>query len=243
MFRGTRHGCESLLGMRAKLLLKRDLLCSQLCELAQISLMLVASASFPVGLLRPAVPRRRATRITACEPSLGRAGRHLEACGDALVAAAAVLGENQFQEEEPGSWSAAGCALAISGRDFAEATAALADSNWEAATGPLASAAAQFCIAAASTASHADASAAFEEAAAAVEDASSCTGCISLAAAAGPSLAEGGAALQFELEANNFEDEKGNIKSGAYRDEGWVDEDYVDPMESLKNMFKNPFGK
>ena len=158
--------------------------------------MLVASASFPVGLLRPAVPRRRATRITACEPSLGRAGRHLEACGDALVAAAAVLGENQFQEEEPGSWSAAGCALAISGRDFAEATAALADSNWEAATGPLASAAAQFCIAAASTASHADASAAFEEAAAAVEDASSCTGCISLAAAAGPSLAEGGAALQ-----------------------------------------------
>ena len=158
--------------------------------------MLVASASFPVGLLRPAVPRPRATRITACEPSLGRAGRHLEACGDALVAAAAVLGENQFQEEEPGSWSAAGCALAISGRDFAEATAALADSNWEAATGPLASAAAQFCIAAASTASHADASAAFEEAAAAVEDASSCTGCISLAAAAGPSLAEGGVALQ-----------------------------------------------
>ena len=54
------------------------------------------------------------------------------------------------------------------------------------------------------------------------------------------SEAEGGAALQFELEANNFEDEKGNIKSGAYRDEGWVDEDYVDPMESLKKMW--PFG-
>ena len=53
----------------------------------------------------------------------------------------------------------------------------------------------------------------------------------------GKSEAEGGAALQFELEANNFEDEKGNIKSGAYRDEGWVDEDYVDPMESLKNMW------
>ena len=55
------------------------------------------------------------------------------------------------------------------------------------------------------------------------------------------SEAEGGAALQFELEANNFEDEKGNIKSGAYRDEGWVDEDYVDPMEALKKMW--PFGK
>ena len=33
---------------------------------------------------------------------------------------------------------------------------------------------------------------------------------------------------------------KGNIKKGAYRDEGWVDEDYVDPMEQLKKMW--PFG-
>ena len=51
---------------------------------------------------------------------------------------------------------------------------------------------------------------------------------------------EGGAALQFELEANNFEDEKGNIKQGAYRDEGYVDPDYEDPMEALKKMW--PFG-
>ena len=53
--------------------------------------------------------------------------------------------------------------------------------------------------------------------------------------------AEGGAALQFELEANNFEDEKGNIKRGAYTDDGWVDEDAADPMEALKKMW--PFGK
>ena len=53
--------------------------------------------------------------------------------------------------------------------------------------------------------------------------------------------AEGGAALQFELEANNFEDENGNLKSGQYRDEGWVDEDAPDPMEALKKMW--PFGK
>ena len=52
--------------------------------------------------------------------------------------------------------------------------------------------------------------------------------------------AEGGAALQFELEANNFEDENGNMKSGQYRDEGWVDEDAPDPMEALKKMW--PFG-
>jgi len=50
--------------------------------------------------------------------------------------------------------------------------------------------------------------------------------------------AEGGAALQFELEANNFEDENGNLKSGEYRDEGWVDEDAPDPMAAL-----NDFGK
>ena len=60
-------------------------------------------------------------------------------------------------------------------------------------------------------------------------------------AAAQSSEAEGGATLQFELEANNFEDEKGNLKSGKYRDEGWVDEDAPDPMEALKKMW--PFGK
>ena len=53
-------------------------------------------------------------------------------------------------------------------------------------------------------------------------------------------FSEGGAALQFELEANNFEDENGNIKRGAYTDSGWVDEDAVDPMEALKKMW--PFG-
>ena len=53
--------------------------------------------------------------------------------------------------------------------------------------------------------------------------------------------AEGGAFAQFELEANNFEDEDGNIKRGAYVDQGYVDPDYEDPMEALKKMW--PFGK
>lgn len=52
--------------------------------------------------------------------------------------------------------------------------------------------------------------------------------------------AEGGAFAQFELEANNFEDEKGDIRKGTYRDEGYVDPDYEDPMESLKKLW--PFG-
>jgi hypothetical protein len=47
--------------------------------------------------------------------------------------------------------------------------------------------------------------------------------------------------VRMRAQANNFEDETGNIKRGAYTDEGWVDEDYVDPMESLKKMW--PFGK
>ena len=55
------------------------------------------------------------------------------------------------------------------------------------------------------------------------------------------SEAEGGAALQFELEANNFEDENGNLKSGKYRDEGWVDEDAPDIMGAIGNLW--PFGK
>ena len=54
--------------------------------------------------------------------------------------------------------------------------------------------------------------------------------------------AEGGAALQFELEANNFEDENGNMKSGKYRDDGWVDESAPDPMEAI-NKFFSGFGK
>lgn len=52
--------------------------------------------------------------------------------------------------------------------------------------------------------------------------------------------ADGGAFAQFELEANNFEDENGNIKKGEFRDEGYVDPDYEDPMEALKKMW--PFG-
>eukprot|EP00967_Tisochrysis_lutea_P103853 scaffold157112_cov35-Tisochrysis_lutea.AAC.2 len=46
--------------------------------------------------------------------------------------------------------------------------------------------------------------------------------------------AEGGAALQFELEANNFFDQKGDIQKGKYFESGWVDEE-----ESGPGFFEN----
>mmetsp|Transcript_21560 Transcript_21560/g.69603 ORF Transcript_21560/g.69603 Transcript_21560/m.69603 type:complete len:155 (+) Transcript_21560:1773-2237(+) len=46
--------------------------------------------------------------------------------------------------------------------------------------------------------------------------------------------AEGGAALQFELEANNFFDKKGDIQKGKYFDSGWVDDG-----ESGPGFFEN----
>jgi len=41
--------------------------------------------------------------------------------------------------------------------------------------------------------------------------------------------AEGGAALQFELEANNFFDEKGDCQKGKYFEDGWVDDGDAGP--------------
>jgi hypothetical protein len=46
--------------------------------------------------------------------------------------------------------------------------------------------------------------------------------------------AEGGAALQFELEANNFFDKKGDIQKGKYFESGWVDDG-----ESGPGFFEN----
>ena len=49
-------------------------------------------------------------------------GQLLLSCGDEIVAAASVLGENQKLAENPGSLSGAGCALANSGRALLSAT-------------------------------------------------------------------------------------------------------------------------
>jgi len=43
------------------------------------------------------------------------------------------------------------------------------------------------------------------------------------------------------IKPSNIEDEKGNICKATYRDEGWVNADYVDPIDQLKKLL--PFGK
>eukprot|EP00959_Pyramimonas_sp_CCMP1952_P459475 9478319-Pyramimonas_sp.AAC.1 len=48
--------------------------------------------------------------------TLAPIGERLVACGNEIVAAASVLGENQKLTENPASLSGAGCALANSGR-------------------------------------------------------------------------------------------------------------------------------
>ena len=63
---------------------------------------------------------RRADGLIAARMTLAgtRCADGLLAAADAIVAAAAVLGENQRQEENPGAMSAGGCALANAGRDL-----------------------------------------------------------------------------------------------------------------------------
>ena len=122
---------------------------------------------------------------------------------DCVVAAAAVLGENQRQEEEPGRLSAGGGSLANAARDLELMGQALADGDWGAATEPLAAVAVSLAAAAASFDGVLDDGGALMGASGECEDAASCTGCISLAAAAGPNLqaageliADAGAALR-----------------------------------------------
>lgn len=126
---------------------------------------------------------------------LHHASRHLLQAADAVVGAASVLGENQRQEEEPGRLSAGGCALANAARDCEEAAGALFDErDWETTVDPLASASCQLATAALNL-EHIGADAALQEAADELEEASTVTGCISLAAAAGPNLQAAGDAL------------------------------------------------
>ena len=137
-----------------------------------------------------------ASALTPTKASLLTASERLLACANHLVAAAAVLGENQCIEENPGSMSAGGACIANAGRALASAGRSLhADGEWSAATAPLADVAESFFAASASL----DELLGVDElqsAAAAVQDASEVTGCISLAAAAGPPLDDCGAALQ-----------------------------------------------
>lgn len=131
----------------------------------------------------------------AASPPLAACAEQLLAGADCIVAAAAVLGENQRQEEEPGRLSAGGCALANAARDLELVGAALAIDDWAAATEPLAAVAVSLVTAATSLDGVVDDEGALMTAANECEDASCCTGCISLAAAAGPNLDAAGTSL------------------------------------------------
>eukprot|EP00966_Prymnesium_polylepis_P133556 3086820-Prymnesium_polylepis.1 len=59
------------------------------------------------------------------EPRLLRVAVAFQESADSMVAAAATLGENQCLEDDPGSLSAGGCALAAVGRSMASVAGAL----------------------------------------------------------------------------------------------------------------------
>ena len=152
-------------------------------------------------VLRPRSSKPRGGKPTMCEREGGSSGSmlacgdHLMRCGDEMVAAAAVLGENQRDEEEPGALSAGGCELVNVGRACTAAAAHLDEGEWGAATYPLDDAAGGLAAAAASLGSHGCGSS-LDDGSTALGDAASVTGCMMLAAAAGPSLAACGHALE-----------------------------------------------
>ena len=126
-------------------------------------------------------------------PALSRCAAALLDCSNHVVAAAAVLGENQCQDESPGALSAAGCALGNAGRDCAHASEGLGRLSWEDAADSLSDASASFEAAGANF--DGDLAHELDVAACALSDGASVSGCISLAAAAGPELAASGEAL------------------------------------------------
>ena len=137
----------------------------------------------------PQQQRQRGITMSTDADMMQAFSRALKAAGDHTVAAAAILGENQCDEEEPGSLSAGGCAISNAGRDAELIAAALSARNWEDATGPLQACAGSLFGAAASFGDLAGScGVALGEAGIEIEDASKVTGCMVLAAAAGPSL-------------------------------------------------------
>lgn len=162
------------------------------------SLSTMTSHIATAGLALPVVPltwkRLRSVHCCADEPlPLRSCSEALLRASDQMVAAAAVLGENQLQEEEPGRLSAGGCALGNAGRDLASAALALESLDWDEAAFAFANAASQIGIADASLDALIPGD--LGEAAAELEDASAVSGCISLAAAAGPSVHASGEAM------------------------------------------------
>lgn len=149
-------------------------------------------------VLRPRTSTPRGGKPVMCEGEGGwmlACGNALMKCGDEMVAAAAVLGENQRDEEEPGALSAGGAELVNVGRACTAAAAHLDEGEWGAATYPLDDAAGGLASAAASLAAH-GCGTSLDDGSTALGDAASVTGCMMLAKAAGPSLAACGNALE-----------------------------------------------
>ena len=130
----------------------------------------------------------RSAAAASDSEAMGRCAAALCAAGDEIVAAAAILGENQCDEEDPARLSAGGCSIANAGRDAEEVAAALRDNEWVTACGPLKACAGSLFGAAASLADVCGA--ALGEAGLEIEDAS-----LVLPATAGPSLTSAGESL------------------------------------------------
>ena len=125
----------------------------------------------------------RAMRCTADEAATlaGSAASLLEASEHLLAAAAGP---------DDAAWSAAGSALASAARELNRAGEAIADGDWPCATEPLAAAASSFA-----RARFPVGDALLKSVSAQLLDASNVSGCISLAAAAGPNLVAAAEAL------------------------------------------------
>jgi hypothetical protein len=132
-------------------------------------------------------------RMSVSADAMASSSRALMAAADHIVAAAAILGENQCEEEDPASLSSGGCSIANAARDAAAVSEALARREWEDATDPLAAMAGSLFASAACLEDICGA--ALGEAGIELEDASQVTGCIQLAAAAGQLIIGAGESL------------------------------------------------
>ncbi len=167
-------------------------------------------ASIPATVFLPLL--LQLSRPAAALSPLGRCAASLLRGADAVVAAASVLGESNRQEEEPGALSAGGCCLANAARSLDLADAALfGERDWELTVGPLSDGAC--CLEQAAAHLPGGAAEPLLAAAEQCEEASSVTGCLSLAAAAGPNLVDAGGAL-VELGAY-FDDYSASMATGA----------------------------
>jgi hypothetical protein len=115
-----------------------------------------------------------------------KTGEEFYRCGELIVAAAALLGENGFLSEDPASLSMGGLALANAGRDIAVAYDKLIEGDWELATQEGISPAAENLKVASAALHYCEDD--LSKCSKMLESASDVAGCIVMAAAAAPDL-------------------------------------------------------